>query len=95
MEAMFDQATSFDQPLDSWDISSVMDMSRVFYGATSFDQHFNGWNVTSVTTMRSMFYSSASFNQNLCQWFNLPFRELPFVLSMFGGTNCDETADPL
>jgi surface protein len=94
MHAMFDQASSFDQPLDMWDVSSVTDMSWMFYDATSFDQPLETWDVSSVKTMQSMFNGAETFNQNLCQWFNMPYQELPFVLDMFDKTNCADKADP-
>lgn len=94
MRSMFYQAVMFDQPLDSWDVSSVTDMSWMLCGASNFNQPLDGWNVSSVINMRSMFYNAEIFNQNLCKWFELEYQELPFVLFMFGGTDCADTADP-
>jgi surface protein len=36
MEDMFDGATSFNQPLEKWDVSKVTDMEDMFRYATSF-----------------------------------------------------------
>ena len=35
---MFNGASSFNQPLNNWNVSNVDDMGRVFDGATSFNQ---------------------------------------------------------
>ncbi|MYH04682.1 MAG: BspA family leucine-rich repeat surface protein, partial [Cenarchaeum sp. SB0675_bin_21] len=60
--------SSFNLPLDSWDVSSVTDMDSMFYGATSFNQPLNSWNVSSVTSMNFMFSEATSFNQPLDTW---------------------------
>ena len=36
---MFKNATSFNQPLNNWDVSNVTDMRRMFNGARSFNHH--------------------------------------------------------
>ena len=41
MSSMFYGALMFDQPLNSWDVSSVVSMSRMFM-YTTFDQSLNG-----------------------------------------------------
>ena len=43
---MFDNATSFNQPLNKWDVSNVTAMWNMFSGATSFNQPLNNWNVS-------------------------------------------------
>ena len=39
MQRMFYGATSFNQPLNEWDTSSVTDMVGMFDGATSFTHY--------------------------------------------------------
>ena len=65
---MFKNATSFNQPLNNWDVSNVTDMRRMFNGARSFNQPLNNWNVSNVTDMELMFYAAHSFNQPLNDW---------------------------
>ena len=45
MSNMFSNATSFNQPLDTWDVSSVVNMTGMFDSAASFDQNLGGWYV--------------------------------------------------
>ena len=53
---------------DAPDLSSVTDMSEMFYGATVFNQDIGGWNVSNVTNMRNMFFGARSFNNSLNDW---------------------------
>ncbi len=94
MYDVFSRATSFNQPLNSWDVRHVTNMLGMFYGATSFNQPLDMWDVSSVKKMQSMFNGAENFNQNLCQWFNMPYQELPVVFHMFDKTNCADKAGP-
>ena len=68
MRSMFFQASSFNQPLDSWDVFSLTEMIFMFLQASSFNQPLDSWDVSSVTTVRSMFHQASSFNQPLDSW---------------------------
>ena len=51
MFSMFNDADSFNQPLNSWNVSKVTSMFRMFTNADSFNQPLNSWNVSRVTNM--------------------------------------------
>jgi len=65
---MFYGCHSFNQPLNSWDVSKVTDMSAMFRSCTSFNQPLNNWDVSKVTGMSLMFRGCTSFNQDLGMW---------------------------
>ena len=65
---MFYGCSSFNQPLNNWDVSKVTNMSEMFYGCSSFNQPLNNWDVSKVTNMSEMFYGCSSFNQDLGMW---------------------------
>jgi len=48
MVGMFRSATSFNQPLNSWDVSNVTVMFQMFRSATSFNQDLSGWCVQQI-----------------------------------------------
>ena len=45
MDAMFRDAESFNQPLNSWDTKKVRSMVAMFSGAKKFNQPLDKWNV--------------------------------------------------
>jgi len=79
---MFVGATSFNQPLNNWNVRNVRNMSSMFAGATSFNQPLNNWDVSSVGSvnigniyngtyygsMKYMFCDAITFNQPLNNW---------------------------
>ncbi|SVE17543.1 uncharacterized protein METZ01_LOCUS470397, partial [marine metagenome] len=72
MSRLFDQAydsfTAFNADISSWDVSSVTDMSQMFYDAPLFNQDISLWDVSSVTDMSYMFYCASVFNQDISSW---------------------------
>jgi hypothetical protein len=59
MAYMFQDATSFNQPLGDWDVSGVSRMDYLFEGASNFNQDLGSWNLASVTTLEDAFSGSA------------------------------------
>jgi surface protein len=67
MNQLFYLASSFNQPISSWDVSNVVDMSGMF-GSTAFNQPLGSWDVSNVTTMGNMFLNASIFNQPIGNW---------------------------
>ena len=58
----------FNDNIEDWNTSNVIDMSGMFYNALSFNQPLNNWNTSNVIYMQFMFYNNENFNQNLNNW---------------------------
>jgi surface protein len=68
MSQLFDGATEFNQPIDSWDVSNVTNMFGMFYYAVSFNQPIGDWDVSVVNSMGGMFQNAFSFNGSIGNW---------------------------
>jgi surface protein len=67
MDAMFNNAIVFNQPIGSWNVSRVYTMFRMF-GNSRFNQPIENWDVSNVNDMASMFEGDILFNQDLSKW---------------------------
>ncbi len=56
------------QTFNSWDVSSITDMTQSFYVCTNFDADISNWDVSNVTSMANMFLRCENFNQDISSW---------------------------
>lgn len=68
MSYLFDGASSFNEDITHWDVSSVTRMNRMFTGVDLFNQDISHWDVSSVQNMDRMFWLASDFNQDLSGW---------------------------
>ena len=68
VSGMFNNAESFNQSINHWNMSNVRDMEGMFYGAKAFNQPLDKWNVSKVINMSNMFMGATSFDQPLDKW---------------------------
>jgi len=68
MEGMFENAETFNQPIESWNVKSVTNMKSMFKEAKNFNQPVGRWNVSNVTNMSYMFRGCGVFDQDLNDW---------------------------
>ena len=49
--------------INTWDVSSVEDMSNLFFNQTDFNEDISSWDTSNVKYMAYMFKNAESFNQ--------------------------------
>jgi surface protein len=67
MSDLFNNNSTFNQDISSWDVSNVTNMGYMF-SSSSFNQDIGSWDVSSVTDMEGMFCNATDFNQNISSW---------------------------
>ena len=68
MSNIFLKASSFNEPIGSWDISNVTTIADMFNNASTFNQNIGSWNTSKVTNMSNLFYRAYAFNQHIGLW---------------------------
>ena len=66
-ENMFNEATSFNQPIGNWNVSNVTSLANMFF-KSSFNHDISNWNVSNVQSFTSTFHNATAFNQNIGNW---------------------------
>lgn len=64
MIKMFNKATSFNQPIEKWDVSNVTYMDRMFYYAKVFNQQIDQWNLAEKVSMDDIFKHAYEFRRH-------------------------------
>ena len=58
--------TEFNDTINNWDVSSVLNMSSMFDGASSFQQNLSEWDINNVTDFTDMFLNATEMSpQNI------------------------------
>jgi len=65
---MFFEALSFNQPINNWDVSNVVNFVGFLRGCSAFNQPLNNWNISNAVFMSQFFLQASSFNQPLDNW---------------------------
>lgn len=60
---MISSSSSFPQPLNNWDVSSVTQATAMFDRAVLFNQPLFKWQTSKITSMVEMFDDASAFNQ--------------------------------
>eukprot|EP01083_Nonionella_stella_P076904 209757_1 len=55
-------------PIESWNVSKILDMSFLFRYKGDCNPDIGNWNVAKVTNFRYMFLGASSFNQDIGGW---------------------------
>lgn len=62
------------------DVSSITNMSELFFNCSDFNQDISSWDVSNVTDMRWMFRKATNFNQDISSW---DVSNVTYMLGMF------------
>lgn len=68
MALLFYGATSFNQAINNWDMSNVINTYAMFWDAFEFNQDIGNWDLSNVLNMSNMFTNATAFNQSLENW---------------------------
>ena len=62
---IFENYTSFNQDISSWDLSNATTTESMFFSAKEFNQDIGAWDMSGVVNMGTMFTDADKFNQDI------------------------------
>ena len=65
---MFRGATSLNQSIDHWNVSTISNFGHMFRDATTYNQSLSSWNLSNVNSTDNMFDGAFAFNQDISSW---------------------------
>ena len=65
MSSLFQNNSSFNGYINTWDTSNVTSMAYMFQNASLFNQPIDDWNTSNVVDMEGMFDGANSFDRSL------------------------------
>ncbi len=68
LSTLFENQSTFNHDIGSWDTSLVLTMNSMFKNASTFNQNIDAWDTSSVTDMSSVFEAASNFNQPVGNW---------------------------
>ncbi|MCB9167157.1 MAG: BspA family leucine-rich repeat surface protein [Flavobacteriales bacterium] len=68
LEGTFRSCTTFNSPLNNWDVSTITITRRMFQDAHAFNQPLDGWDMGQVTNTLAMFKNADAFDQDIGGW---------------------------
>ena len=96
---MFMNATSFDQPLNAWNVSNVKLFYSMFEGATAFNKPLNAWDISAANAaagtgtnyvLNYMFHIASNFSQDLSGWCVSNIASEPTMFSRASGLTASQ-----
>jgi surface protein len=88
MGSMF-RGASANPDTSNWDVSSVTNMSVMFFAASSANPDVSNWDVSNVTNMSLMFLSASSANPNVTNWDVSSVADMRFMFDSASSANPD------
>ena len=64
---------TFNEDISGWNVSSVINMYRMFYNAAAFNSDLSSWDTSSLMGMSEMFYGATAFESDLSGKYKLKF----------------------
>lgn len=71
--------SSFNSPVDEWNIQSVTNLNEMFHGASNFNQNMTGWNTSNVQSFKGMFARASLFNGDISTWNMIAATDISFM----------------
>jgi len=75
--------------INTWNVSNITDMSRLFEDKILFNEDISNWDTSNVTDMSYMFHFAREFNQDIGAWNTSNVKDMSYMFDTAYGFNQD------